>query len=70
MMISSVCAGKFGRVSGQGDQSSLPTLKDGVGTGGTVNISGDGLVRSSMILGILLTIEPGRALGNMCTYVA
>lgn len=51
MTISSVCAGKVGRVSGQGDHTSLPTRKDGVGTGGAVNISGDGLVQSSMILG-------------------
>jgi hypothetical protein len=44
---SSVCAPIFGRVSGQGDQSSLPSFKDGVGTGGAVNVSGEALVQSS-----------------------
>lgn len=51
IMISSVCDGKIGRVSGQGDHKSFPTRKDGTGTGGAVNISGDGVVQSSMILG-------------------
>jgi hypothetical protein len=67
---SSACAGMFGRVSGQGDQPSLPTLEDGVGIGGAVKVSGDALVQSSMVLSVLPMIRLGKELGNMCTYVA
>jgi hypothetical protein len=42
-MISSVYAGNFGLIIGQGDHSSVPTRKHGVGTGGTVNDRADGL---------------------------
>lgn len=41
--ISSVRADNFGRIIGQGDHSSVPTRKHGMGTGGTVNNSADGL---------------------------
>jgi hypothetical protein len=42
-IISSVCADSFGRTIGQGVHSSVPTRKHGVGTGGAVNDSADGL---------------------------
>jgi hypothetical protein len=43
VMISSVCADTFGRIIGQGDHSSASTRKHGIGTGGMVNNSADGL---------------------------
>jgi hypothetical protein len=67
-MVSSVYGGKFGRVSGQGDHSSLPTRGDGIATGGAVSISGDGLTHSSMILHLWSAVV--QALGSMCTCVA
>jgi hypothetical protein len=42
-MISSVCADNLGRVIGQGDHSSVPTRKHGLGTGGTLSNSVEGL---------------------------